>query len=61
MLESDLKKLKVFIYSLILIMGLLFFLWIFILWSYPYTSRCWKYQPEISWYSGPIGYDCGCK
>ena len=61
MLESDLKNFKTFVYSLLILLSLSFMLWFYILLGLDNQSKCWKYQPDISWYSGPIGYDCGCK
>jgi hypothetical protein len=61
MLESDLKNIRIFVYSLLVLLLLSFILWFYTLLGLHYQSKCWRYQPEISWYSGPIGYDCGCK
>jgi hypothetical protein len=64
MLESNIRFLKNFVNFLIIIIGILIVICLYEF-SKPLNNKClndkWKYQPEVSWYSGPIGYNCGCK
>lgn len=58
--EQDRKNLMVFIMTITTILILLVFTIIYCHTAQPFTD-CGYYQPEISWYSGPIGInDCGC-
>jgi hypothetical protein len=64
MTEQDQKNLKYFIYFILGLILFLFFLVLYVHILYPYYGCGYNYvrtcyQPELSWYSGPIG--CGCK
>jgi hypothetical protein len=65
MTESDQKNLKGFIYFLITCVLLMFFVVVYVHVISPYggiNGPCNRgYQPELSWYSGPIGNPCGCR
>ncbi len=64
--EQDQKNLKGFIYFILFLSIVMFAVVLFVHIWYPwacgapaYYNHC--YQPELSWYSGPIGNPCGCK
>lgn len=61
MLESDIKAIRNFIYVLLFIIGFFTMIGLYVMATTSYQGCSWKYQPEVSWYSGPIGNDCGCK
>lgn len=66
--EQDRRNIRGFVIFLLVFFGLLFSLFLYCLVIHPYwgTDCGWYYQPELSWYSGPIGNcrpvppPCGC-
>lgn len=68
MTESDERALRGFIYFLMTVIAIMFFAILYVHIACPYDGvyiPCgnvgFRYSPELSWYSGPIGNGCGCK
>jgi len=60
--EHDKRNINRFINFILVFTFLAFFaiLWVHLYYPYTYYNGCFQFQPELSWYSGPIN-NCGCR